>query len=160
MSNDTLPLDDRCWELPNYNEDVYRQRDHRYALVIPVINEGGRIRKQLERIDGMNLPVDVIVADGGSMDDSLASEFIKSVGVTAVLTKTGPGRLSAQLRMAYSWCIEQNYDGIITIDGNGKDGVEAVNEMARRLDEGFDYVQGSIVILLKKRSTGPASLLS
>ncbi|MFM7350401.1 MAG: hypothetical protein ACKO01_13110, partial [Erythrobacter sp.] len=33
--------------------------------------------------------------------------------------------------------------GIVTIDGNGKDGVEAVADMVARLEAGCDYVQGS-----------------
>jgi len=39
--------------------------------VIPVINEGDRIRGQLMRIRDSGLPVDVIVADGGSTDGLL-----------------------------------------------------------------------------------------
>jgi hypothetical protein len=68
---------------------------------------------------------------------------MREVAVTAVLTKTGPGKLSAQLRMAYAWCLREGYGGIVTIDGNGKDGVEAVTNMVAKLDEGYDYVQGS-----------------
>jgi hypothetical protein len=34
-------------------------------------------------------------------------------------------------------------DGIVTIDGNGKDGVEAVAAMVAKLEEGCAYVQGS-----------------
>jgi multidrug transporter EmrE-like cation transporter len=45
--------------------------------------------------------------------------------------------------MAYAWCLRQGYHGIVTIDGNGKDGVEAVADITAKLDEGSDYVQGS-----------------
>lgn len=45
--------------------------------------------------------------------------------------------------MAYAWCLRQGYQGIVTIDGNGKDGVEAVQHMTNMLQEGYDYVQGS-----------------
>ena len=67
---------------------------------------------------------------------------VAGAGVRAVLTKTGPGKLSAQLRMAYAWCLREGYAGIVTIDGNGKDGVEAVAAMVAKLEEGCDYVQG------------------
>ncbi|WP_136637809.1 glycosyltransferase family 2 protein [Pseudooceanicola onchidii] len=135
--------DDSTWQLPSFDEAFYDERQHRYALVIPVINEGERIRCQLQRIQAAALPVDVVVADGGSTDGSLEAGFIRDVGVRAKLTKTGPGKLSAQLRMAYAWCLRQGYDGIVTIDGNGKDGVEAVAQMVAWLEEGYDYVQGS-----------------
>lgn len=136
-------VDSAAWELPKFTVCIHAAREHAYALVIPVINEGDRIRKQLQLIQNCKLPVDVIVADGGSTDGSLEPVFTASVGVRAVLIKTGPGKLSAQLRMAYAWCIREGYQGIVTIDGNGKDGVEAVTEMVSKLQKGYDYVQGS-----------------
>lgn len=144
MSADANPLPgSETWEVPAFEVAAYGERAHRHALVIPVINEGERIRGQLRRIRDAALPVDVIVADGGSTDGSLDPEFVSGMNVRAVLTKTGPGKLSAQLRMAYAWCLKEGYEGIVTIDGNGKDGVEAVAEMVARLEEGYDYVQGS-----------------
>lgn len=131
------------WELPAFDIAIFAERRHTYALVIPVINEGDRIRGQLQRIRDAELPVDVIVADGGSTDGSLDPEFIVGANVRALLTKTGQGKLSAQLRMAYAWCLREGYEGIVTIDGNGKDGVEAVNDMVAQLEKGYDYVQGS-----------------
>ena len=131
------------WELPDFDCATFADASHAYALVIPVINEGERIRGQLQRIRDAKLPVDVVIADGGSTDGSLDPEFLASMNVHAVLTKKGPGRLSAQLRIAYAWCLRAGYKGIITIDGNGKDGVEAVNEMVAQLKQGVDYVQGS-----------------
>ncbi len=121
----------------------YATKQHQYALVIPVINEGERIREQLQRIHHAKLLVDVIIADGGSTDGSLDPSYMDEVAVTAVLTKTGEGKLSAQLRIAYAWCLRKGYRGIVTIDGNGKDGVEAIADMMHKLEDGYDYVQGS-----------------
>jgi hypothetical protein len=136
-------LDDSDWAVPEHETTLHAPKAHAHALVIPVINEGERIRGQLLRIREAGLPVDVIVADGGSTDGSLDPEFVQAAGVRAVLTKTGPGKLSAQLRMAYAWCLREGYAGIVTIDGNGKDGVDAVADMVAKLEEGCDYVQGS-----------------
>ena len=131
------------WDVPAHEVALYHEKRQRHALVIPVINEGERIRGQLLRTMAAKLPVDVVVADGGSTDGSLDADFIATANVRAVLTKTGPGKLSAQLRMAYAWCLQQGYEGIVTIDGNGKDGVEAVADFVTKLEEGCDYVQGS-----------------
>lgn len=130
-------------QLPPHRVEIIAPRRHDHVLVIPVINEGERIRAQLARVAAANLPVDVIVADGGSTDGSLDLRYLEVQSVRALLTKTGPGKLSAQLRMAYAWCFDQGYDGIVTIDGNGKDNVEAVAQFVARLREGYDYVQGS-----------------
>ena len=64
-------------------------------------------------------------------------------GPRAVLVKSGKGALSAQLRMAFAWCLQEGYKGVIIIDGNGKDGVKAIPEFVRHLEEGWDFVQGS-----------------
>jgi glycosyltransferase involved in cell wall biosynthesis len=122
---------------------VLAPRIYDYALVIPVLNEGERIRAQLLRIRALAPGVDVVVADGGSSDGAVAPEFLAAAGVRALLVKTGPGRLGAQLRMAYAWCPDNGYAGIVTIDGNGKDGIEAIPVFVDRLRDGFAYVQGS-----------------
>jgi len=139
-----IPLPDEAnWQVPAHETALFSARQSAFALVIPVINEGERIRAQLLRVQQADLPVDVVIADGGSSDGSLDPDFVTSAGVRCVLTKTGPGKLSAQLRMAYAWCLREGYEGIVTIDGNGKDGVEAVADMVARLEDGCDYVQGS-----------------
>jgi len=57
-----------------------------------------------------------------------------------LVTQRGQGR---QLRAGLSWALRQGYEGIITIDGNGKDGVSAIPLFIQALEEGFDYTQGS-----------------
>jgi dolichol-phosphate mannosyltransferase len=141
MTGPSLATEDWC--VPAYRAELFHDRQHDHVLVIPVINEGQRIRAQLQRLLVERAPVDVVVADGGSTDGSLAADFIAKAGVRALLVKTGPGRLSAQLRMAYSWSLRQGYAGIVTIDGNGKDNVDAVAGFVAALRNGYDYVQGS-----------------
>ncbi|MBU2136607.1 MAG: glycosyltransferase family 2 protein [Alphaproteobacteria bacterium] len=131
------------WRVPEHETLSLSPRRCAYALVIPVINEGARIQRQLNEIMAANLAVDVVIADGGSSDGSVDAEFLAQAGVRCRLTKTGPGRLSAQLRMAYAWCLDEGYLGVITMDGNGKDNVEAVSQFVARLEAGYDYVQGS-----------------
>lgn len=143
ISNTSLVPSTDDWDLPSFESTIYSSRKHSHALVIPVINEGDRIRRQLILLRDAKMPIDIIIADGGSSDGSLDHSFTAAVGVRAVLIKTGPGKLSAQLRMAYAWCLREGYKGIVTVDGNGKDGLEAVSEMVTKLDEGYDYVQGS-----------------
>ena len=129
--------------VPDYRVDEFRERGHDLALVIPVLNENGRIRRQLAQIQQCAPQVDVVIADGGSTDGSVDPVALEGLGVRTLLTKTGPGKLSAQLRMAFHYCLEQGYDGVITMDGNAKDGAEGIAVIAAALDQGFDFVQGS-----------------
>jgi dolichol-phosphate mannosyltransferase len=130
-------------ELPAHRTMVFSRRSQDYALVIPVLNEGERIRAQLKQLQGMALPIDMVIADGNSTDGSLDEAVLRRMGIRALLVKTGPGRLSAQLRMAYAWCLDEGYEGIVTVDGNGKDGLEAISRFIDLLRDGYDYVQGS-----------------
>lgn len=129
--------------VPTYLIREFHKRSADYCLIIPVINEGERLISQLERINGLNLRIDVVVADGGSSDGSVDSENLQPRGVKSCLVKTGPGKLSAQMRMAFDYSITHGYKGVISIDGNGKDGVEAIEKIIEKLDEGFDFIQAS-----------------
>ena len=130
-------------QVPGYTKTVFFRRKHTYCLVVPVINEGQRFLKQLERLQPYSDMVDIIIADGGSTDNSVDEQILKKYHVRALLIKTDPGKLSAQLRIAYSFALNEGYEGIITIDGNGKDGVEAISSFVKKLQEGYDYIQGS-----------------
>ncbi|UWR05143.1 glycosyltransferase family 2 protein (plasmid) [Ruegeria conchae] len=136
-------VDDASWQVPDFDSLELSPKLHDAVLVIPVLNEGKRIQGQLRNLAALNHPIDIIIADGGSTDGSLEEDFLRDVGVRARLTKTGPGKLSAQLRMAYAWALKQGYQGIVTVDGNGKDGMDAVPLFLQKLSEGYDYVQGS-----------------
>lgn len=131
------------WDVPEFRCDEIAPRRSRYCIVIPVINEGDRIRKQLQVLAGLDLGLDILIADGGSTDGSLDRAFLQSVGVSALLVKTGSGRLSAQLRIGFAYALERGYEGIVAVDGNGKDGVEAIPDFVSLLEQGYDFVQGS-----------------
>lgn len=126
-----------------FDTAIFQPKSSRYALVIPVLNEGERITAQLGRIANIAHGMDVIIADGGSSDGATRPDVLTQAGVRACLTLRDSGKLSAQLRMAFGWCLEQGYDGIVTIDGNGKDGVEALPRFTEKLDAGYDFIQGS-----------------
>jgi dolichol-phosphate mannosyltransferase len=134
---------EKSWEVPAYETHEFAPRRSRYSICIPVINEGSRITRQLERMAKLNLPADLIIGDGGSQDGSTLPETLQRLGVRTLLVKKGPGKLSAQLRMLFAYSILQGYEGMVTLDGNGKDGVEAIPNFLQALEDGYDFVQGS-----------------
>jgi len=131
--------------VPDFRCDEYAARQSKYCLLIPVINEGARIQEELKRAKAANVDglVDIILCDGGSEDGSTEGGLLRSLGVNTLLTKLGPGRQGAQLRTGFWWALQRGYEGFITIDGNNKDSIEDVPSFIQKLDEGYDFVQGS-----------------
>jgi glycosyltransferase involved in cell wall biosynthesis len=132
-----------AWEFPEFEVREYSPRTSRNCVVVPVINEGAKFLRQLDGMRELGFGADVIVADGGSTDGTTQDSLLQERGVTALLVKRGPGRLSAQLRMAFAYALARGYEGVVIIDGNGKDGFQAIPAFLRALDEGFGFVQGS-----------------
>lgn len=131
------------YQVPAYEVTELKPKKTKYCVCIPVINEGERILGQLDRIKPFLQLVDVLLLDGGSTDGSTDIKELEKRGVRVLLLKKGPGKLSAQLRMGYSYALEQGYEGIITVYGNGKDNVDAIPNFIQALEEGWDMVQGS-----------------
>jgi dolichol-phosphate mannosyltransferase len=145
MVSDLSPEIRSTWQVPDFDVPLWLGRNHPYCVVIPVINEGGRIKSLLDRMKkhAISEMADIIIVDGGSNDGSLEIESLKQKGVNALLVKTGPGKLSAQLRCAYAFVLDQGYEGIVTIDGNDKDDPEAIFRFIEALQQGVDFVQAS-----------------
>ena len=133
------------WQVPTFETPFWLGQRHPNCIVIPVINEGTRIRNLLDRMSALKIDsiADIIIVDGGSTDGSLDYGMLRDKGVRGLLVKTGPGKLSAQLRCAYAFALEQGYAGIVTIDGNNKDDPQAIPRFIDALEDGVDFVQAS-----------------
>lgn len=131
------------WQVPDFQVTQFRKKQTKYCICIPVLNEGEKIKKQLQRMLPFSKLADIIIADWGSTDNSTDAKFLKKMNVRTLLTLKSPGKQGTQLRMAFSYALKQRYIGIIQIDGNNKDGVEAIPSFIKTLDEGYDYIQGS-----------------
>lgn len=133
------------WQVPAFETLLWKGRRKPWCVVIPTINEGERIKRLLARMRALAIAdiADIIIVDGGSTDGSLAPESLEARGVRGLLLKTGPGKLSAQLRCAYAFALDHGYQGIVTIDGNDKDDPEAIPRFIDALKQGFDFVQAS-----------------
>jgi dolichol-phosphate mannosyltransferase len=142
---DIAPEVRASWHVPAFETLLWLGRQHPWCVVIPVINEGERIKSLLARISALKINnfADIIIVDGGTTDGSLALESLQQNGVRCLLLKTGPGKLSAQLRCAYAFALEQGYEGVVTIDGNDKDDPEAISRFIDALKQGVDFVQAS-----------------
>jgi dolichol-phosphate mannosyltransferase len=131
------------WDIPTYTITQITKKHSDYCVCIPVKNEGERIRKQLQKMKRLAKQIDIIIIDWGSTDKSLNKTFLRSCNVTTLLTKTSEGKQASQLRIGFSYALENGYKGIIQIDGNNKDGVSAIPNFIKELKNGYDYIQGS-----------------
>ena len=142
---DISPENRAAWQVPAFQSPLWLGARHPWCVVIPVINEGERIKNLLARMAALKIDAlgDIIIVDGGSTDGSLELDALQQQGVRGLLVKTGPGKLSAQLRCVYAFALDQGYQGIVTIDGNDKDDPAAIPAFIEALKQGVDFVQAS-----------------
>lgn len=131
--------------VPKFECTEYQKKIRDYVVLIPIINEGDRIHKELARAKKHNVSdyVDIAICDGGSTDGCTEESRLKKLDVNTLLVKQDSGKQGAQLRMGIWWALERGYKGIITIDGNNKDSIEDVPKFIEKLRQGYDFVQGS-----------------
>ena len=131
--------------VPKFECTEYQGKTKDYVVLIPIINEGDRIKKELEKALENNVSdyADIVICDGGSNDGSTEENELKRLKVNTLLVKKDEGKQGAQLRMGIWWALERNYEGIITIDGNNKDSIEDFPHFIEKLKEGYDLIQGS-----------------
>jgi glycosyltransferase involved in cell wall biosynthesis len=130
-------------QIPAYKTHEFAPKRADYCICVFVINENGKLHKQLEMMRTYSRDVDIVVADGGSTDGSTDLAVLESLSVNTLLVKTGTGKLGAQMRMAFDWALNRGYRGVLCIDGNGKDGPDAISLFISKLADGFDHIQGS-----------------
>lgn len=131
--------------VPRFECAEYESKNKDYVILIPIINEGDRIIKELERADKYNVSesADIVICDGGSSDGCTEELRLRKLKVNTLLVKQDSGKQGAQLRMGIWWALNRGYKGIITIDGNNKDSIEDVPRFIEKLKEGYDLIQGS-----------------
>jgi len=131
------------WAVPEFDELTLAPKRNDYCACVFVINEGEKLHKQLATMQPHAEAIDIVIADGGSTDGSTAEELLRAKSVNTLLTKRGPGRLAAQMRMAFAWALRRGYRGVVACDGNNKDGMDALPRFVAELQAGYDHVQGS-----------------
>lgn len=131
------------WDIPEFEKREFHQKKNKYCVCVFVINEGEKLHRQLLKMKHLSNIVDIILADGGSSDGSTNPDMLKKLNVNTLLVKKSVGKLGTQMRMAFAWALQRGYEGVIVIDGNEKDEVNAIPLFISKLEEGYDHIQGS-----------------
>jgi dolichol-phosphate mannosyltransferase len=61
------------------------------------------------------------------------------------------------MRMAFAYVLSEGYEGVVVVDGNGKDDINAIPAFVETLEAGYDHVQGSRFIPGGKAINTPMS---
>lgn len=129
-------------DLPAHSIASFRGRTTKYCVMPIVYNEGERFRAQLRRMSVNAGLADIIVAARTSSDGCTDHGLLQAHGVTSLLCTDAAGGATA-IRMGFWFALAQGYEGIVLVDGHNKDGIEALPEYLSKLNEGYDFVQGS-----------------
>lgn len=86
-------------EFPAYEIKEFFKRKHKYCVGIPLLNEGESMKE-----NNISDIADIIIFDGGSNDNSIDINFLKSVNVRTLLMK------KIFFIMFMKFCILQNIE--------------------------------------------------
>ncbi|MBC8436258.1 MAG: glycosyltransferase family 2 protein [Candidatus Omnitrophica bacterium] len=85
------------------------------CVLIPTFNEAGAIGSLIEKI--LRHDLSVIVVDDGSRDNT--SVIAREKGAVVLRNPANEGK-GASLKKGFNFALEQNYDAVITMDGDGQ----------------------------------------
>ena len=79
------------WQVPTYATPLWLDKQHTFCVVIPVINEGERIKNLIYKMAALNIAsmADIIIVDGGSKDGSLDLTMLQQSCVRGVVRYWG-----------------------------------------------------------------------
>lgn len=109
-------------------------------LVIPAYNEAGRIGSILRQVKRTGLPLDVVVVDDGSADET-ASEA-RQQGAIVVRHPYNLGYGTA-LHTGYCLASRRGYARVLQMDADGQHEAEMLPRLIAALDAGADIALGS-----------------
>lgn len=146
-------------KIPEYQSFIFYEKKNKYALLIPVINEGERFISQMNKMKQNNIfsICDVFICDGGSKDNSSNPDFVKNYGCIALLINTsGKKGQGVQLKQGFYQTMQMGYEGCVIVDGNDKDNVyESLSFFLEKLEESFDVIQATRFTLGGKEENTP-----
>ena len=113
----------------------------RTLIMLPCLDEGPRIAGLIAQLQGLHPGVDVLVVDDGSTDDTADVAAAAGAAVIRLPYNLGYG---AALQTGYKYALENGYDRLVQMDGDGQHPPEEVSALLAQLDRGdVDLAVGS-----------------
>ncbi len=99
------------------------------CIIIPAFNESGAISRLVRKIS--DLKFNFIVVDDGSTDDT--ADIAEKSGALVLRSKINQGKGAALIR-GFEYCLNNNFDSAITMDGDGQHLPEDIADFIRLAD--------------------------
>jgi glycosyltransferase involved in cell wall biosynthesis len=113
----------------------------RTLVAIPCKNLEGVIGQVVHGVLSQDVGVDVLVVNDGSTDGTAAAA--RDAGAAVVEHEVNLGK-GAALATAFRYAIDEGYDAVITMDGDGQHDPSAIRDFLRaREDDGADIIVGT-----------------
>lgn len=126
--------------------------------IIPVYGESDAIGRVLERFESGYVDEVCVVADKPGPVTLGAIEGASKLVPVPVRTIQNPVRngIGFAIRQGYRYALENRFDLIVIMAGNGKDDPREIPRLTRPIvEDGFDYVQGSRFLPGGRREENP-----
>ncbi len=116
-------------------------RPARTLVLIPCLDEGPRIGDIVRRVRELHPGLDVLVVDDGSGDDTADAARKAGAAVVRLPFNLGYG---AALQTGYKYALEEGYERVVQMDGDGQHPPEQIGPLLTLLDRGeVDLAVGS-----------------
>jgi glycosyltransferase involved in cell wall biosynthesis len=112
----------------------------RPLVIIPAFNEEAALPGVLAELRAVDPPVDIVVIDDGSVDDT--AEVARASGTTVVELPFNMG-IGGALRTGFRYAVRHGYQQAVQFDGDGQHDPSQIVRLLDALDDGVDMVVGS-----------------
>lgn len=115
------------------------KKKYKIIGIIPVFNEGEKVKKVVEEIPE-KLIDEIVVVDDGSDDEN--SKIIKELNVKVLKHKKNQG-VGAAIRSGLYYGLKNKFDIAVILSGSGKTPPYQIPKLLEPLYNGYEFVQGS-----------------
>ena len=109
-------------------------------VIIPAYNEAEALPAVLAGLASVQPPVDIVVVDDGSTDDT--AEVARAGGATVLSLPFNLG-IGGALRTGFTWAVRNGYSQAVQFDGDGQHDAASIATLRDALERGADLAIGS-----------------
>lgn len=117
----------------------------RTLIIIPAYNERDNIKPLIEDIKSYSY--DYLIINDHSTDDTSSIARDNNFSMLDLPINVG---LAGVTRVGFKYAYDNNYDCVISIDGDGQHQPKYVHDLIKEIENGNDYVIGSRFVTEKK----------